>query len=324
MNGEDFLKFVENKVVGHISDSDTDGISCRLIAEEFIAPKCKTYIPFNTADRTMDEVPRNFYDGLDIVIFSDIAPPNLDYYNSLKEKNLEVFIFDHHETSKQDLGELPYYYYSITKCGTKILYDFLTADKRKSKIIQDYVNLANTYDLWKTDSPLWSAAKNLVAVHFGYIDWWKKEQATTASEKFLKIQHEKFKNQSSKNFYFTMYEQQLIVKAKQKEENNYKQAKKNLQKRTDSQGVKYLFTECNSKISLTANRLLKEYADYEYIIIRGLFDKDNCTLSLRSSRGYNVSQIAKKHGGGGHEASAGMSLSEEQYFLFKTGKMQLI
>jgi oligoribonuclease NrnB/cAMP/cGMP phosphodiesterase (DHH superfamily) len=324
MNNIEFFELIKDKIIGHISDSDTDGISARLIAEVFIKNNCKKYIPFNTVDRSMDEVPIGFYDDLNIVIFSDIAPPSLEYYNDLIKKNLIVFIMDHHITSYQTLGNLPNYIYDDQKCGTKILYDFLTEHKRKQKIILDYVTLVNVYDLWKTENVFWKAAKNLVAVHFGYINWWAKLPSTIANEKFLKIQIDKFINRPEGSFYFTMYEQELIKKAQIKEETNYKIAKKNLQKRIDNKGNKYLYTECTSKLSLVSNRLLKEYKEYEYIAIRGLFEKTKYKFSLRSANGFQVETIAKIYGGGGHPTSSGMELTEEQYHQFKSGKMHLI
>ncbi len=324
MSGEEFLKFIENKVVGHITDSDLDGVSCRLIAEWFIQPKCKQYIPLNTADRNMDEVPSNFYDNLDVVIFSDIAPPSLEYYQNIKSKNIEVFIFDHHETSKQNLGDLPNYTYSIENCGTKILYDFLTEGRRKQKIIQDYVTLVNTYDTWQLENKLYKHAKDLHNTLMGMIQWFGGGSETQKREKFLKKQYEKFKNRQTGNFYFDLQEQIIQKKALEKEEKNYKEAKKNLQKRVDGAGNNYLFTECVSKVSFIATRLLNEYKDYAYIAIRATFVKNAYKFSLRSANGFAVNTITEKFGGGGHKAAAGMELTEEQYLQFKSGKIHLL
>jgi oligoribonuclease NrnB/cAMP/cGMP phosphodiesterase (DHH superfamily) len=55
-------------------------------------------------------------------------------YNKLVELKKEVYIFDHHLTGKETLGELPNYYYDTSKCGCEIWYDVLTEGKRKLKI----------------------------------------------------------------------------------------------------------------------------------------------------------------------------------------------
>jgi oligoribonuclease NrnB/cAMP/cGMP phosphodiesterase (DHH superfamily) len=318
------LKSVKDKVVYGVHDTDLDGVSCRLLTEYFIKPLCKKYIPLNTVERTMVDFNWDTAQKSDIIIFTDIAPSDMIMYQKLIDMNKEVWIFDHHVTSRELLGELPNYIYSTEKCGTKILYDYITEGKRKHKIINDYVNLVNIYDMWKESDPLRPHAESLHNVLMGTIAWFSNQTETSKRENFINKQLNKFKNRLDGNFYFDMYEQTIIVKAKQKIENNYKTAKKNLKKRVDNEGNKYLFTECVSKVSFVASRLLKEYKDYDYIAIRATFSKDGYKFSLRSANGFQVEAIAKIYGGGGHSASSGLELTEEQYFAFKEGKMHLL
>lgn len=315
---------VKGKRLAHIADTDLDGVSCRLLAEYFLAPICKLYKPFNTADRTMSPVPDNFFENVDIVLFSDIAPPSLEYYNNLKNKGLEIIIVDHHDTSKNILGNLEFYFYSDQMCATKLFYELLTEGKRKYQLINDYVMLVDVYDMWRTQSPIRSHAEGLHHYLMGTIPWFSNIPDSQRSDTFLKKQMKKFQERPTQKFFFDLHEQTIIKKAKQKIENNYKTAKKNLQKRVDGNGNKYLFTECPSKISFIADRILKEYKEYDYIAIRATFVKSEYKFSLRSANGFEVNKIAEKYNGGGHKASAGMQLDEEQYNLFKLGKIHLI
>jgi oligoribonuclease NrnB/cAMP/cGMP phosphodiesterase (DHH superfamily) len=316
----------KNKVIYHCSDCDCDGISARVIAEYYIKPYCKEYIPYNTADRLLPQFSFDVIKESDICIFTDITPPTLEYYNKIKEINpsIEIWCFDHHETGKNILKNLDNYFYDDTRCGTKIFYDYLTRNKRKNKALDDYVYLVNTYDMWKTDSKDFLTAKCLHNAMYGYVNWYKdKDTADTFKYiSFIQTQLNKFNNKD--HFYFTEFEKEKIKSALQKEETSYKKAKQNIKFRTDNQGNDYIYTECNSKISFVAHRLLKEYSNIKYLIIHGTFESSSTKLSIRCTGDFECNKLAEKWGGGGHRQSAGVEMKLEDFNNFREGKIHLI
>lgn len=325
------LDFFINKNVAQVSDSDADGNGARIIAEYYIKPKCKEFKCFNTYDRSMDEIPKDFYDGIEVVLFTDITPPTLEYYQNLIDKNIIVIIADHHETGKSILGDLPNYYYTTEKCGTKILFDELTKNKRRSNIIQEFVHLTNTYDLFLSDHEDWNKAKGLNFILYGYVDWKDNSLNDTQKyEKYVSTNLEKFNKFPNSNYFFTMHEKNLIIKANKKEIDNYNEAKKNLKIRKDSNGNNYGYTECSSKISLVSLRLLKELKDkIDYLIIHGTWVEkvkriSNGKVSLRSKDNFNVRPIAEKYGGGGHFQASGVDLPLDTFEDLRKGKIHLI
>ena len=318
-----FLDVCRDKKVFGIFDADLDGVGARIIAEFFIEPIC-SYIPLNTAHRDMRDVDIKLALASEIIIFVDIAP-TLELYNYFITQNKIVYIFDHHQTSKDILGDIPNYFFDLERCGTKIFYDHITLGKRKNRVIYQFAELVNTYDTWQQESALWQDARNLSNCMYGYVNWWLQadEADTIKYEKFIDSQLRKFER--FKVFKFTAYEEKLIQKAKEKELNAYNTAKQNLVVRKDGKGNKYIYFEAPSKLSYVSNKLLKEYSDdIEYTVGRGTFDKNSTKVSLRSLNDFNVAFIAEKWGGGGHQNAAGVELEKDEFFSFKSGNLHLI
>lgn len=321
-----FLELFTNKTIYHVSDSDLDGISCRIIAEYFIKPICKKYIPFNTSDRSLPDFDWNVMSESDIVIFTDIAPSDLEMVNKIKlEKDL--YIFDHHISSRSQLGDFENYHFDETKCGTKLFFDNVTNNVRLKKSIFQFVELVNTYDLYQVNSSLWRNAKALNNILYSYVDW-KYASDTPDTHKynrFIDMQLRKFDDQRVKNYYFTGMETQNALKAEKKEKTNYDEAKRNLQFRVDNSNNKFMYTECVSKVSWVSSLILREFSDYQYLAIRGTWDKKSKKVSLRSNNGFDVSLIAEKWGGGGHLAASAFEFKDDDSFdKFKNGEISLI
>ena len=319
----DFLELFRDKKVYHFSDIDLDGISAHIIARYFIEPICKKYIFTISGERDMRDFNWSNAEQSEVIMFSDIAPCDKEMYNKLIEMNKIVILVDHHITSRNELGDLPNYFYTEEVCGAKLLYNLITEGKRKHRLINDYVTLVDCYDCWRQENKLWNHAKDLHNLLMGMRNYWDKNN-NTQSNRFTNKQLTKFEKRANQNFFFDIFEQRIIKAANLKEEKNYKEAKKNLQKRVDTLGNKYIFTHCISKISFVADRLLKEYKDYDYLAIRATWVSDQYKLSLRSKNGFKVNYIAEQFGGGGHESSSGCELTKEQYNDFKLGKMHLL
>jgi len=321
----DFIKQFEGKSVFHASDSDLDGVSCRLLAEYFIKPISSNYVPYNSSDRSFVEFPFEEAIEYDIVLFTDIAPPSQEFIDKLNEHS-KVIIVDHHQSHRDDLGDIDNYYFSLDFCATKSFYNLLTKGKRRKLSLDMYTDLVNIYDLYITDSEDWQSAKNLHNTMYGYVDWRfiNSQSDTERYEKFIDIQLMKI-DQYDK-FFFTAYEKRIIAKSAIKEANMYKQAKKHLQFRVDGEGNNYAYTEFSSKISLVAHKLMQEYkGEIEYIVIFSLFRKSDMKFSLRSPEDFDTKYITEKWGGGGHKSASGMSFTDPEIFQkFREGKIHLI
>lgn len=314
----------KDKSIYHVTDSDLDGVVCRLVAETIIAPVSKHYIPLNTSDRKMGEFRMDLAKTADLIIFTDTVPTK-EIYEMLIKREKTVFLYDHHITGKQDLGDLPNYFFDVSKCGSRIFFEELTKGKRVNRTLAQIVELTDTYDMWRTDSLLWEKAKDLSNVLFSYVNWKMIdiETDTQRYSEFLRVHHEKVRE--NKSFSFTYYEQINALKAREKEEEAYRKAKKSIQFRTDNSGNNYAYVEMPSKLSFVCNRLLLEFkTQIKYIVAHSTFRKGETKISIRCKEGFDTSPIAERWGGGGHKQASGVELQADVFTQFKEGKIHLI
>lgn len=319
----DLLEQWEGKSIYYVSDSDLDGIAARIVAELYLPEICE-FVPLNTAERDMRDFNVELSQGADVIIFVDITPTK-ELYDLLIQNKKEVFIFDHHISGFEMLGELPNYYFNTEKCGARIFFESITEGKRKNRTLVQFIELVDTYDLFKTKSLLWKNSKDLHNIMYSYVNWknYNYEADTDRYNKFINCQIKKIQN--NKKFYFTPYELSSAKKAEVKEDTSYRQAKKKLQFRVDDSGNNYAYTEMTSKLSFVSRRLLEEYGDkLDYLVAHSTWKKDNTKVSLRSITDFDVSIIAEEHGGGGHKQAAGIELEENFFKKFRLGETHLI
>ena len=318
----------KNKKIYTITDADLDGVGSHIISRIYIEPVVSQFLFTLTAERDMSEFSMVNAIDSDIIIFVDIAPTN-ELYLKLQQLDKQIYIFDHHITSYNNLMCIvdENYYFTEEKCGCKIFFDEVTKGFRTSKVIFQFVQLVDTYDRWQKQSLLWKDAEKLQDIMYEYVDWYKKESNDIKYNKFINIQIEKIVK--GKNFYFTQYEEKLDKSAKEKKRKNLEIARKNLQLRRDNSGNNYAYFECNSKLSTIGNIILDEYENLDYVIGHSTYeetwgDNPNGKISLRSKGSFKVNHIAELHNGGGHPQSSGVDLPLELFQQLKKGEVHLI
>jgi len=304
----------------HITDSDLDGAGCKVLGLYFLEENCKKYYCFQTAINKEEmelenDMMLNNYDwsDYDLILFSDLAP-TIDLFCIILKKGCNIIICDHHETTwdlyTKDTAIIPtdskMFRYAEDKSGCKIFYELMLEwGLKETETIKRFVDLVDTYDLWKREHPFWQDAKrlNLVLYSRMFID----------GSKFYHDQLKKF--QKSDYFFFLDAEVEAYKKAEQKELEAIKKAEKEKQIRKDSLGFKYIYFEAGSKISNTSSYFLDTYADIDYTCCYATFNPEEQKFSLRSRGFPKVNEIAAVHGGGGHEGSAGFACKDP--YLFK-------
>jgi oligoribonuclease NrnB/cAMP/cGMP phosphodiesterase (DHH superfamily) len=323
------LETFSNKKVYVVTDADLDGVNSHIIAKIYLEPIVQQFLFTLTSKRDMSEFLMSSALDSDIIIFVDIAPTN-DLYLKLQELEKQIYIYDHHITSYNDLMAIvtEKYYFTEEKCGCKIFFDELTKNHRTSKAIFQFVQLTDTYDRFQKKSLLWKDAQKLQDIMYEYVDW--NDDTKTSNDqynKYINIQLEKI--EKGKNFYFTQYEEILAKNAEEKKRRNLEVARKSIKIRKDNSGNNYAYFECNSKLSIIGNIILDEYDILDYVIGHSTYEetwknKKNGKISLRSKGSFTVNNIAKLYNGGGHPQSAGVELEIDFFEKLKKGEVHLI
>lgn len=327
-----FLDQFKGKDVILMAHHDLDGVSCYLVYKTYIEPICHLSI-VEICDRPdIEAYDFDVYSPDTILLFTDISPVSKEQYDKLKEKFETIIILDHHKSARDFLGEnIENYYYDDSKCGSKIFFDVIRKEVRVKKVISQFIELVNTFDLYQTDSLLWKDAKSLSNIMYGYVNWAIQDTQTGYDKylNFVKAQYDKF--MTANQFHLNVYEQNLSRKAEEKERLYFAEAKRFMKIRTDGNNNTYGYTEAKSKISWVAHLLLKDNLKLDYLVIRSTFnDRAGNIVPKVSIRALDNSHIdctaiAEKYSGGGHAKAAGVEFKDRKFFEdFRKGIKHLI
>lgn len=249
------------------------------------------------------------------VIYTDFTP-NDRAREIIKEKNMKCLIIDHHESVKESMEEFckdysnTEYIFDVTKCGTKLYYEWLLSQGYKGNKVSDYiVELTDTYDLFKKESSLFDEADKLNRLLYSSAKWYILRSNPTdrisAYETFINSMVWKMQNMNE--FMFVAWEMEKIQGDIKKEnelfESIVKNASSEISTRKDSKGHYFIIYTCRSKISAIASRILEKYKKVDYCIILNDYDPNNIKISLRSRDNFDLLSLC---GTSGHSNACGV------------------
>jgi len=295
---------MENKVV-LVTHIDLDGIGNVILAKEFKL-KIDNYIFVDYSELEKED----FYDRLNsftTIYITDLAVTESLYEKLVKSKKI-FYIFDHHDITKEIYQiDSERVYFDLNKSGTKIFLEYLSKDRRIIRGVKEFVELVDTYDMWKTESELWKKAKALNGVLYYSLNYYAEGYEKYSS--FIRNQITKFEVRKDE-FYFSKNEKFLIEKSLLKEKEEIEKAFKNIQTRTDSRGKTFSIFRARSKISNTASYFLTKYPKLDYIVCVNTYGGYTGKVSVRSSKD-NIDVNDFKNIGGHAQAGGGNFTTEE-------------
>lgn len=307
-----------------ISHSDLDGLGAVLV-DYFAKIHFNTKFIIINYNELRDESgafilhqthPEIFANKWQSITITDISLPIDMFIEKLEYKDTPIRWFDHHLSSmeflerKSEFPSIEVMEHSTESCGAKLYYDWIFRGKRVRAVFKEFIDLVNTYDLWKQDSVLWPMAEDMNRFLTTQIDY-KNKNATAfqKSVKFLEWMCNKFEYTKDKHFEFSDYEKDKILGVKIREASYLKKAHEEIGNMvyTDSKGFRYAVFSSPAKISFIANALLKEL-NLDYIIGVNTY-RDLGKISVRSRKGYDVNALQDV---AGHECAGGGSLFLER------------
>jgi oligoribonuclease NrnB/cAMP/cGMP phosphodiesterase (DHH superfamily) len=152
----------------HLSHNDLDGYSCQLVTKRFFDQvHCfnsgygqEIAVKLSQIEEHIDGYSRFFPNEEKLLLISDLNLTKDDCKTCDKiaaRQHIALQLLDHHRTGEKLQGEFGWYYMDITRCGTKIVYDWCMEKNGRSVAANDdtlseYVNCVNAYDLWQTEN----------------------------------------------------------------------------------------------------------------------------------------------------------------------------
>lgn len=298
-------------MVGHMKNnrkillthSDLDGFFCYFVIKffniEFDAYEICDYDQFDLEDNfkkleDYDEIYMTDYSVSDIIV------------KKLLNLNKKIITIDHHSNDNSKLlqqikDDNFIFYFNNEKAGCMLTYEFFKPKSvRVKKIFFDALTLANTYDLFKTQDPLWEQAQNMNRVLYGCLSY-----GQTGIEKFDWIKDYWLNKVNRQNEWsWSDFEQKKIDAAIASETKEYNSAMSTYREYTDSKSKKYGIAVADKKISIVALRILNEKPNIEYLIMINNYTKKWDKISVRSHIGGTFSCNDLKECKG-HDCAAG-------------------
>lgn len=242
----------------------------------------------------------------DEIVIADLSlkKEKVDWWVS---QGKSVMFFDHHGET-QWIEEFEGSVWDDSRCGTKIFWEEYLKPKigRYKPIVEDFVQLVDTYDMWRETHPLWEEARSLNNVLYGIVDY-SAEGLFEKYGPFYKIMTKKFDKMNS--WRWTSKEKEIIERALAREQEMYERAMEHISYRQDSRDRYFGVVMIPSKISVVAARILTEQDYLDYLVVLNSYRGLNGKLSFRSRRGFNCPDISMANG---HAAAAGGIITVEQ------------
>lgn len=315
-----------------ITHIDLDGISPLVLNEIFNQRFDDTvllnYSDINTKEGLfiLNDYPFPF-STFDEVLVIDLGVDK-NFFEWIHNTFKKYTIIDHHETSAY-LEGVENCHYDGTKSATKIYYDLLCKTKDTNEIIDSYVELVNTYDTWTEDSSVWDEAQDMNRLFWKMLTYYKK--GLDKYKFFIDFYVRKLTNPNARYFGFSEFERGKIDDAIEKEALEVLFAQKNMRKKVDEKGNKYIVYHGSAKISHVCNTILKENLESKYIINFNTFNEKNYKqkqingrISVRSQKDFDVTDLehvnGHKNAGGGElpiQAVKDMWFNKDKHLGFK-------
>lgn len=267
---------------------DLDGSGSEIIIK-LIYPDIETYRVDYNFDSDMTY--RKIMAEADSIIFTDISisRDTAESLEATRAYGKELLLLDHHESAKTNLEDLnyPWIHINMEYSGALLAFLWYKDQLIENLDIVSYNNygylaqLVSDYDLWHHQYP---ESKKLQFL-------WSKIGTEQFVARFLQ----------NSSMVLSDEEESFVKESMDALEESYQIAISNMDPEEDSYGNKWLLIKnIGVMYSLVADRILKENPDVAYCCIMSR----KGSLSFRSQY-YNVEQIAKALGGGGHRLAAG-------------------
>ena len=204
---------------------------------------------------------------------------------SMIESADDLIIIDHHKSAVVELHDISNAHFDMTKSGAMLAWEFFHPGKEPPKFIK-YIE---DRDLWKWELPYskeFAAAFDMVPFDFEEFSLFEDDSV--------------FDDAVKRGSYILSYSKTVIKKVCDNAVERTYSGKKVLVVNSS-----HWMSEIGSQLSPNCDFALIWY--YDHI-------SNNTKVSLRSFHDHvDVSEIAKKHGGGGHKKAAGFTLERNQH-----------
>jgi uncharacterized protein len=301
--------------------TDLDGYGCRILAERFVGIVFEsvdvTHVDNHEVnDKIMEFINSGLYENYDLILITDISVNEkvaklLDILFE-EEKIKDLALLDHHKTAlflnDYEWAEVRLYhpiFPNIAESGTSLLYSYLQTAWNASYSIRDFVfvEMVRKYDTWE-----WQTKYNDII-------------PKRLNDLFLIYRGERFVKHISHYLNRVIDEifgetENLLLDLEQERIDDYVKSKSKGARLVHVDKYKVLVVGADKYHSELGNRLAQKFPEADLVAI---IDINQKKMSFRTIKeGIDLSEFAKRYGGGGHAKSSGAPLNDSAIELFLT------
>lgn len=226
----------------------------------------------------------------------------------VKEKVGKILVIDHHKTAQKDLSEFPDKFYDNTKSGAWLTWEYFFPDKP----IPLFIEYVQDHDLFKFESP----NSKEIRAYFRSFDF--SLENCEMFNGLLNYDHPDEKIRIDGSYGYVVTEGEAILRHEEQ------QVKKAVESAKEIMVCGHKILACNSSASdinsmigheLAKNRPFGMVWFYAGVNLDG---QDQWICELRSTEnGEDVSKIATRYKGGGHQHASAFTITAAPPFIFR-------
>ncbi len=327
----------------HLSHTDLDGYSCQFVVNFYF--KNVRFYNSNYGKEIVEnfniilndiEKDQNFDKAIILITDLNLTLNQCKEFDKIcKEKNIKIFLFDHHQSGEECMQKYSWYLLDSKRCATKIVYDFFSKICFKNTRISNFVDVVNAIDIWLNDDKnfelgkvflgLIANAKEINRVMFKeaqilYMFFLLDRASEFIGRKNANILLDNAIHFIKKDFFFKDNDDTLsnlishfIVEKLGELKNEFT---------IEYKGHKGILTSNIGNTSIIGNDFLVKNPDYDFFIDVS----SRKTLSFRANGKIDVSLMAKNlvDGGGHKNASGGLFVAYKDSANYDFIKEQII
>ena len=260
-----------------------DGITAAWIADRYFKmnPALIDWIP-EFIPATYGDKPPNVK-GKDVFIL-DFSYP-YDVLVEVARASQSILVLDHHKTAQQDLQGLPYAIFDMNKSGAGMAWDWFFVGSPRPPLI----TVIEDRDLWRFSLPYTREAMAWIATVPHDLKSWDDLMGDSL-EKII----ERGKS-------IMKYIEAYGIKARE-----HRRVETIAGFQVPTMNIPYM--NCSEHLHALMNYYDRLMLTYDFVASYFLRGDNKWQFSLRSRGDFDVSEIAKQFGGGGHRNSAGFTV----------------
>ena len=235
------------------------------------------------------------------VIFCDYSP-SLEILNEIEKVTSKITILDHHISAQKALENKPYAIFDMKKSGAGLTWDYFMFGPAPK-----FIQMIEDRDLWKwkiINSREFTAGFSTVCSTVGLHDFYE----------LFRLFDELYNNNSKLDFYLELGN--IINKSNLLKSENI--VAKHVNKINNYNGYNVCIVNCHSELASDVGNMLVTKYNVDFAVLWTYFHpKEEYYISLRANNKVDVSEIAKRFGGGGHANASGFSSKLNPINIFK-------